>query len=66
MSRDFDIPFIENPNELNINLENVRFNRVKTKKITTVENHKVYDLEVNKLSNYHTSNGMVHNGGGKL
>jgi intein/homing endonuclease len=66
MNRDFDIPFIEDPRDLNIDVKTLKFNRIKRKEIKTVENHKVYDLEIDKLPNYHTLNGIVHNGGGKL
>lgn len=66
MDRDYNIPFIEDPKDLNINVNTLKFNRIKRKEIKTVENHKVYDLEIDNLPNYHTLNGIVHNGGGKL
>ena len=62
MKRDFDIPSIEDPADLKLDLDNLYFNEVvEVKKIKTKE--KVYDLVVDTLHNYQTEIGIAHNGG---
>ena len=50
---------------LNINFEDVFFNKVESLDTVNVSNIEVYDLEVDNIHNYNTSIGIAHNGGGK-
>jgi hypothetical protein len=62
-NRDFDIPFIEEPFELSLDINTLDFKRV------NVENAnysgKLYDLEIENTHNYLTPFGFAHNGGGR-
>jgi len=61
--RDFDIPFIEEPFELALDIDKLDFKRVKVE--TTNYSGKLYDLEIENTRNYLTPFGFAHNGGGK-
>lgn len=61
--RDFDIPFIEEPFELGLDIDKLNFSRIKTE--TIKYSGKLYDLEVENTHNYLTPIGFAHNGGGK-
>ena len=61
--RDFDIPFIEEPFELGLDIDKLNFIRVQTE--TTKYSGKLYDLEIENTHNYLTQFGFAHNGGGK-
>jgi ribonucleoside-diphosphate reductase alpha chain len=63
-NRDFEIPFIEDPVELNIDFTHLNFNRVQANNVEKYSG-KLYDLEIENTRNYHTSIGIAHNGGGK-
>lgn len=58
--------WIEDPADLNLNIDNLKFESVEDVSIESLENEKVYDLEVSEQHNYIVDGlGMVHNGGGK-
>jgi len=61
--RDFDIPFIEEPFELGLDIDKLDFKRVAVE--TTIYSGKLYDLEIENTKNYLTPFGFAHNGGGK-
>ena len=61
--RDFDIPFIEEPYELGLDIDKLDFKRVTVE--TTSYSGKLYDLEIENTKNYLTPFGFAHNGGGK-
>ena len=61
--RDFDIPFIEEPFELGLDIDKLDFKRI-TVEITAYSG-KLYDLEIENTKNYLTPFGFAHNGGGK-
>jgi len=61
--RDFDIPFIEEPYELGLDIDKLDFKRVAVE--TTSYSGKLYDLEIENTKNYLTPFGFAHNGGGK-
>ena len=61
--RDFDIPFIEEPFELGLDIDKLDFKRVELE--TTTYSGKLYDLEIENTKNYLTPFGFAHNGGGK-
>ena len=61
--RDFDIPFIEEPYELGLDIDKLDFKRVNVK--TETYSGKLFDLEINNTRNYMTPFGFAHNGGGK-
>jgi ribonucleotide reductase alpha subunit len=60
---DFDIPFIEEPYELELDIDKLDFKRVAVE--TTTYSGKLYDLEIENTKNYLTPFGFAHNGGGK-
>lgn len=62
--RDFDIPAIEKIADLNLNLDNIYFERVISVSSSSIK-ETVYDLEIENMHNYQTSVGIVHNGGGR-
>jgi hypothetical protein len=62
-NRDFDIPFIEEPFELGLDIDKLDFKRVAVE--TTTYSGKLYDLEIENTKNYLTPFGFAHNGGGK-
>ena len=62
-NRDFDIPFIEEPYELGLDIDKLDFKRIKVE--TASYSGKLYDLEVENTKNYLTPFGFAHNGGGK-
>lgn len=64
MKEDFDIPYIEDPSELNLQLDQLYFNEIENID-TIIKETKVYDLEIDKIHNYQTNIGLVHNGGGR-
>jgi hypothetical protein len=64
MSRDYDIPFIENVEDLGLDINKLTFKRVNNINRTEVVNTLVRDLVVDNVHNYHTTSGIVHNGGG--
>ena len=61
--RDFDIPYIEEPYELGLDIDSLDFKRVQVE--TIIYSGKLYDLEIENTKNYQTSFGFAHNGGGK-
>ena len=62
-NRDFDIPFIEEPFELGLDIDKLDFKRVQVE--TMNYSGKLYDLEIENTKNYKTPFGFAHNGGGK-
>ena len=48
--RDFDIPFIEEPFELGLDIDKLDFKRVAVE--TTTYSGKLYDLEIENTKNY--------------
>jgi hypothetical protein len=62
-NRDFDIPFIEEPFELGLDIDKLDFKRIKVE--TASYSGKLYDLEIENTKNYLTPFGFAHNGGGK-
>jgi ribonucleoside-diphosphate reductase alpha chain len=64
--RDFDIPYVEEPQDLGININQRTLLTISSVEIENVTEEDVYDLEVETNHNYILSNlGIVHNGGGK-
>lgn len=61
-NRDFDIPFIEEPYELGLDIDTLDFKRVQAEKSNY--SGKLYDLEIENTHNYITPFGFAHNGGG--
>lgn len=61
--RDFEIPYIEEPFELGLDIDKLDFKRVKVE--TANYSGKLYDLEIENTKNYLTPFGFAHNGGGK-
>jgi intein/homing endonuclease len=58
--------WIEDPVDLNLDIDNLRFESVEDLTIEEMANQKVYDLEVDNQHNYIVDGlGLVHNGGGK-
>jgi intein/homing endonuclease len=58
--------WIEDPVDLNLMIDNLKFEDIEDISIESVKNEKVYDLEVSTQHNYIVEGlGMVHNGGGK-
>ncbi len=58
--------WIEDPVDLNLVLDKLKFQSIESIEIQTLENQKVYDLEVENQHNYIVDGlGLVHNGGGK-
>lgn len=63
-NRDFDIPYIEEISSIGLDIDNLLFEKVTS--ITRIQsNEDVFDLEVERLHNYLTEIGLVHNGGGR-
>ena len=62
-NRDFEIPYIEEPFELGLDIDKLDFKRVKVE--TANYSGKLYDLEIENTKNYLTPFGFAHNGGGK-
>jgi hypothetical protein len=62
-NRDFDIPFIEEPYELGLDIDTLDFKRAQAEKSNY--SGKLYDLEIENTHNYITPFGFAHNGGGK-
>lgn len=54
-----------NEENLQLNLNELQFNKIDSLSVKKVENTLVYDLEVENIHNYHTDVGIAHNGGGK-
>jgi ribonucleotide reductase alpha subunit len=61
--RDFDIPFIEEPFELGLDINTLDFKRVNVENVNY--SGKLYDLEIENTHNYLTPFGFAHNGGGR-
>lgn len=58
--------WIEDPVDLNLDIDNLRFENIEDLTIEEIKNQKVYDLEVENQHNYIVDGlGLVHNGGGK-
>ena len=64
MSRDHNIPYIENVEELGLDISKLSFSRIQNIIKKEVVNEPVRDLVVDTVHNYHTQLGIVHNGGG--
>ena len=58
--------WIEDPIDLNLIIENLKFEDIEDLSVEKVEKKLVYDLEVDTQHNYIVDGlGIVHNGGGK-
>jgi intein/homing endonuclease len=58
--------WIEDPTELKLIIDNLKFEDIEDLSIEKVEKEMVYDLEVDTQHNYIVDGlGIVHNGGGK-
>lgn len=58
--------WIEDPTDLGLDLEKLKFERIDSLSTETNDEIKVYDLEVENQHNYVVDGlGIVHNGGGK-
>lgn len=58
--------WIEDPVDLNLDIDKLRFESIEDLSIEEMNNQKVYDLEVENQHNYIVDGlGLVHNGGGK-
>lgn len=58
--------WIEDPVDLNLKIDQLRFESIEDLTVEILENKKVYDLEVENQHNYVVEGlGIVHNGGGK-
>lgn len=58
--------WIEDPIDLNLNIDSLDFEDIEELSIEKLKNQKVYDLEVENQHNYIVEGlGIVHNGGGK-
>lgn len=58
--------WIEDPIDLNLIIENLKFEDIEDLSVEKVEKELVYDLEVDTQHNYIVDGlGIVHNGGGK-
>lgn len=58
--------WIEDPIDLNLVIENLKFEDIEDLSVEKVEKELVYDLEVDTQHNYIVDGlGIVHNGGGK-
>jgi intein/homing endonuclease len=58
--------WIEDPIDLKLDIDKLRFESVEELTIEEIVNQKVYDLEVENQHNYIVDGlGIVHNGGGK-
>lgn len=58
--------WIEDPIDLNLIIDNLKFEEIEDLSVEKVEKELVYDLEVDTQHNYIVDGlGMVHNGGGK-
>jgi intein/homing endonuclease len=58
--------WIEDPIDLNLIIDNLKFEDIEDLSVEKVEKELVYDLEVDTQHNYIVEGlGMVHNGGGK-
>jgi len=58
--------WIEDPSDLNLDIDKLRFECIEDITVEKMVNQKVYDLEVDNQHNYIVDGlGLVHNGGGK-
>ncbi len=58
--------WIEDPSDLNLDLDSLNFESIDDLSIEQVDNQVVHDLEVDTQHNYIVDGlGIVHNGGGK-
>lgn len=58
--------WIEDPVDLNLDIDKLRFESIEDLSIEEMNNQIVYDLEVENQHNYIVDGlGLVHNGGGK-
>jgi len=58
--------WIEDPTDLNLIIDNLKFEDIEDLSVEKVKKELVYDIEVDTQHNYIVEGlGMVHNGGGK-